>query len=430
MARINAFKPSIFSTTQTSDLSRLIAPPYDVIKPKQLQALKEQHSNNITHVTLPSGSGDERYVNAGRILKDWIERGTLSQRPNAALFPYSQTFLHPETNAEITRMGLVTALQIEPFDAGIVLPHERTLSGPREDRLKLMEATHANLESIFGMFPDQNKVVLEQLWELTTHSTQLLSATDQLGIHHQVWEITAENVIDQFATLLAPLPVYIVDGHHRYETALNYRDAWRNQHPETAEHHPVDSIMIYLTPMSDPGLVILPTHRIVHSLDHFDFNVFLEELSKNFFFTPCNSPEEGFDRLTENNKGLSLLLANKDQTILITLKDGLRPEMLIDEDLPPAIAELDVSVLHDYVFEKLLGISRASQEAQQNLKYAKSRADALAALHDENNQLVVGMNPTRFDQVEAVAHSGGVMPQKSTYFYPKLASGLLINVLD
>ncbi|MCE2504449.1 MAG: DUF1015 domain-containing protein [Chlorobi bacterium] len=430
MARIHAFKPYIFSKHHKSELSRLIAPPYDDIKPAQLGQLKEGHVNNITHLTLPTGIGDEQYSKASRTLKTWMEGEVLSQRSVEALYPYTQRFVHPETGAEITRIGFIAALKLETFDAGIVLPHERTLSGPREDRLKLMGATHANLESIFGMFPDQDKIASELVWNLTTNNDPLLSAIDQSGIRHRVWEVTNRDVISSLISLLDPLQVSIVDGHHRYETALNYRDMWRAAHPEAGADHPVDSIMMYLAPMSDPGLVIMSTHRILHSLDTFDFDHMLEKLSKNFTISPWSSPLEGFDRLSENAERTSFLLMTSTRVVLISLKEGVSPEQLIDSDLPSAIASLDVSLLHDYIFAKMLGISRAAQESQQNLSYAKSREDAITSLADPSNQLVIGMNPTRFDQVEAVAQSGSVMPQKSTYFYPKLASGLLVNSLD
>ena len=430
MARIQAFRPYIYAETEQSDISRLIAPPYDVIKSEALQQLKEDHPHNITYLTLPEGEGDRRYAMAGRILEEWRDSSILVQRPRKGLYPYTQRFVHPETGDEITRTGLIALLELEPFDKGIVLPHELTLKGPREDRLRLMEETNANLESIFGMFPDPDGKGLNSLQEFVNQHKPLIETEDQSGITHTLWEATGEEFINELASLIEDLPVYIVDGHHRYETALNYRQAWHQAHPEAGEDTSVDSIMIYLTPMSDPGLIILPTHRIVDSLASFDINELRTQLANRFEIVDVDGPEEGFAALDESDNLPSFLLMNNQQKFIATLKPDVAVAELVGEEVPPPLASLDVTILHRYIFERLLGIDRAAQELQTNLRYAKSQEDAIGALDQEETQLVVGMNPTKFAQVEDVAHSGDVMPQKSTYFYPKLASGLLLHLFS
>ncbi|MGE3801974.1 MAG: DUF1015 family protein, partial [Candidatus Kapaibacterium sp.] len=352
------------------------------------------------------------------------------QREEPALYPYSQTFIHPDTGDEITRIGIISLLQLEPFDKGIVLPHERTLKGPREDRLRLMEETKANLESIFGMFPDPEQTGLETLRSFVSEVEPMMEVADESGTIHRVWEVTDNDFIGRLSEQIDQVPVYIVDGHHRYVTALNYRDQWRATNPESTEADlPVDYIMIYLTPMSDPGLVILPTHRVVHSLADFNAEQLFEKLSTHFDLTPVTSFEEGFTELAESDR-TAFLFGTTDRSILAELKPEVSPADLVGEDVPPAVAELDVTILHSYIFDQLLGITPEAQELQKNLGYAKSQVDALNALEDEKTELVVGLNPTRFSQVERVANSSDVMPQKSTYFYPKLASGLTLNLLS
>ncbi|MCB0713459.1 MAG: DUF1015 domain-containing protein [Ignavibacteriae bacterium] len=429
MARIKAFNPFIYRQHHASDLSELIAPPYDVIKPEALQDLRNTHPHNITYLTLPEGDGDERYQTAGTLLRQWIEEGVLIQREAPALYPYSQTFIHPDTGDEITRIGIISLLQLEPFDKGIVLPHERTLKGPREDRLRLMEETEANLESIFGMFPDPEQTGLETLRSFVSQVEPMMEVADESGTVHRVWEVTDIDFIGRLSEQIDQVPVYIVDGHHRYVTALNYRDQWRAANPDVAEADlPVDHIMIYLTPMSDPGLVILPTHRYVHSLGNFNVQHLFEKLSTHFDLASVESFEEGFTLLAKSDK-TAFLFGTTDRSMLAELKPGVSPADLVGNNIPPAVAELDVTILHSYIFDQLLGITVEAQELQKNLGYAKSQIDALKALEDEKTELVVGLNPTRFSQVERVANSSDVMPQKSTYFYPKLASGLTLNLL-
>ena len=428
MAQIEAFRPFIYSQHDTHHIEELIAPPYDVIKPDQLRQLKK-HPHNITHLTLPEGEGDERYGTAGRILREWIAASVLERRNDRAIYPYTQKFIHPETGEEITRTGLIVLLHLEPFEKGIVLPHERTLKGPREDRLRLMQETHANLEAIFGMFPDPGQQGIEALREFVADRTPLIEATDDSGTIHSMWEATDPEVIAHLSGLIADVPVYIVDGHHRYETALNYRNAWRAAYPDAGENLPVDSIMIYLSPMSDPGLVILPTHRIVHSLTDFTFDELLGKMADAFDLQPLASFASGFEDLVATT-GPAFLLGTRERTVLATIKPEVTIEELVGTDIPPAVAELDVTILHTCIFDRMLGIDRKAQEDQTYLGYAKNRTDAIDALQKEETQLVVGLNPTRFEQVENVANSGDVMPQKSTYFYPKPASGLVVNLLD
>lgn len=430
MAQITPFQPYTYNRNLRSQIKDLVAPPYDVITPERLAELRQLHPNNITHLTLPEGEGSERYERAGEILSEWLQEHVLERRPEPAFYLYTQTFLHPESGREITRHGFIGALRLEPFSSGAVLPHERTLSGPREDRLSLMETTAANLEPIFGMYPDPDNSSLELLRSTMESAEPFIDVTDQGGVRHRMVEVTDPETIKALADNVARQKVYIVDGHHRYETALNYRKLRRDAEPEMPENHGVDSIMIYLSPMSDPGLVILPTHRIIHSLPSFNFDMLLEALTPYFTLVPYETPEKGFQGLNTAPDNIELLLLVPGRQVLATLKPGTTGSDLVGTDQPEAIAELDVSVLHQFLLERLLGIDKGAQEAQTNLRYAKSTADAIAELNKPDTQLVVGMNPPHFAQVEAVASSGHVMPQKSTYFYPKLASGMLLNRLD
>jgi uncharacterized protein (DUF1015 family) len=251
--------------------------------------------------------------------------------------------------------------------------------------------------------------------------------TDSDGVEHRLWRVSETEGIEGYVDDLRDNTVFIVDGHHRYETALNYRREIREANPGLPEGAPVDSIMIFLAPTSDPGLVILPTHRIVHSLADFDFDAFLERLVESFKVRIPESREEGLAELATHTGMPGFLLLSGDRSALISLRPDIRLDDIVSPALPAPLKPLDVTILHDYILQRLLGVTLEAQAEQRNLEYVKSAAEAFAATDRDNVQLVVVMNPTKLEQVEQVAESGSVMPQKSTYFYPKLASGLLVR---
>jgi uncharacterized protein (DUF1015 family) len=425
MPSITTFAPLRYNPEQIPDLGAVIAPPYDVISDERRRQLLERDPHNIIRLILPEGSDHTRYDTAASIFDEWQRSGVLVREGDEALYLYTQTFKHPETGESVVRHGFLSRVELSPFSEGKILPHERTLSGPKADRLRLMEATNANLEPIFGVYRDPHGESARRLEELTEATTPMLEATDADGVLHRLWSITGE-AADAFRADLASSTVFIVDGHHRYETALNYRAA---QPASNGTARPVDSIMMFLAPMGDPGLVILPTHRVVHSLATFDFAAVLAKLREHFDVTDVQTTEEGLRLLEGQRSTPSYLLLGGGDAAVVSLKPDTHVEDLVDASLPQALAELDVTILHEHILEGLLGISKEDQANQTHLRYVKSTDDALAESKKSDVQLVVMMNATRLEQVERVAESGHVMPQKSTYFYPKLASGLLINPL-
>jgi uncharacterized protein (DUF1015 family) len=426
MASIAPFTPFRYNPDLVPDLGAVIAPPYDVISPEKRADLLRRDSRNVVRLILPEGADDARYDQAAELFREWIASGVLTRDARRGLWLYTQSFDHPDSGERVDRHGFITLLHLEPFSAGIVLPHERTLSGPKADRLKLMEATAANLEPIFGVYPDGDGRSGERIARLTEEIEPLVVATDADGVEHRLWHLTAEVPIEELVADLAGQPVFIVDGHHRYETALNYQAARRQ---ESAEPAPYDSIMIFLAPMSDSGLVILPTHRVIHSLAGFDIETLLDSLSESFELVDLDSPDAALIELASRPEIPTLLLASHGRLIVARLRPEVDTEQLLGTGVSAALRGLDVTILHEYILERLLGISKEAQAGQRNLLYVKSTDEALDAAEREDVQLVVLMNPTRLDQVEAVALSGEVMPQKSTFFYPKLASGLLFNPL-
>jgi uncharacterized protein (DUF1015 family) len=426
MATISTLQPYRYNPASIADLGAVIAPPYDVISPQQRARMLEGDPHNVIRLILPEGDGDKRYDNAGQLFRKWVADEVLIAESLPGLYPYAETFKHPVTSQPTTRLGFICAVKLEPFSAGIVLPHERTLTAPKADRLNLMKTTRANLEPIFGIYNDADGVSRERLVTFINTTEPLISAEGNDRTSHRVWQINDRELVDALVADLAEQAIFIVDGHHRYETALNYHE-FRQQTddlPDAAE-----SIMMYLAPTSDSGLLVLPTHRVIHSLDGFDFSGLLQQLGSNFDMEHFNTAEEGIHALRAHETQPSLLLLSEGKHVLVRLKHTSNAGDLLPASLAPALADLDVTLLHNYILEQLLGISRDAQAEQINLRYVKSDEDAIAAATEPDVQLVAVMNATRLDQIEHVARSGTVMPQKSTYFYPKLASGLLFNPL-
>jgi uncharacterized protein (DUF1015 family) len=429
MATLHPFLPLRYNPERVSDLGAVVAPPYDVISEEKRAALLARDPHNVIRLILPEGNDAEKYIHAGELFREWIESGLLISEERAGFFPYTQTFRNPASGEEMTRLGFITALEVVPFEDRVVLPHERTLSGPKADRLSLMKETDANLEAIFGIYRDRDESSRKLLETLTAAEPPLIDAVDIDGVRHRLWRATAAESIEQVRQALADEVVFIVDGHHRYETALNYRRFRREQQPDAPAGSPFDSIMIFLTPTSDPGLLILPTHRVIHSIEGFDFHSLTNRLGRHFDLHPALTVADGVARMRSENRPGSLLLLSQGEAILATPRDIEELAASLPESIAQPLRRLDVTILHEYLLEELLGITKEAQAEQTNLRYLKSDDEAIAAAEAGSAQLVVMMNPTRLEQVEEVAESGQVMPQKSTYFYPKLASGLLFNPL-
>lgn len=422
MATIRPFRAFHFSDRTGSDPNDLIAPPYDVISSEEAESLRALPFN-ITHLTLPVDRDDrDRYRVAADTLDTWIERGILEPEDDPALYLYEQEFNDPVSGARVMRRGFVTRLQLVEFGPGGVLPHERTLSKHREDRFRLRQAAGADLEPIFGMYPGTD--VVEILADAADPAPEY-SVSDAGGVMHRVWTITDREAIDHVAAELSQREVFIVDGHHRYITALEH-----SRGAGFGEDHPLASIMIFLCSMENPGLVILPTHRIVHSIAADRISDVIERLDTWFLVEGCASREEAFEQLSRKSDGIWFALLSKGRNVLIQPRDEVVAQ--VAGTYPPGspVAGLDVTILHDFIFEDLLGISRSEQEQGTHIRYSRNDREAIAAADDREVALVVGMRPPSISDVEAVARAGEVMPQKSTYFYPKLASGLLLNVSE
>lgn len=430
MATVRAFRAFGYHERFNDELPKLIAPPYDVIPTESIPDWHARHRYNITRLTLPDSHGEDPYKRAAELLRSWREENVIVPNATEALSLYSQRFINPLTGKAVMRTGILTLLRLEPFETGNVLPHERTLRGPRIDRMRLLEETRAQLEPIFGMTSDLPDGELHALIErqLADNEPDLV-VTDEEGVRQIVRHVTDRAVIDRFVRLMATRPVIIVDGHHRYVSGLEYRNKVREERGVEGEELPSDYILIHIVPMSDPGLVILPTHRVIHSVDGLDFDTVVERLNGPFTVEELNDRKKGFDSLSERGEG-SFLLFNGSRTIVATVTASGKTVMQQQLGCNNPLADVDTAILHELILDEIVGLTTQMQESGSYIRYVKSIDDAVVAADDPTTNFVVAMTPPRFEQVEAVSRSGQVMPQKSTYFVPKLTSGLLLHVHD
>jgi len=438
MPRITTLRALRF-TGAAGDTADLLAPPYDVIDDAERARLAARSPHNLVHLTLPEPSDpskpDSRYDVARRTLEGWRADGTLALEPRPALFALAQRFTLPG-GEEVVRTGVVCRMRLYDFDEGVVLPHERILSAPLEDRLKLTRATRTELEPIFLVFSDGTGAVREALADARSRPA-LASARTGDGVVQSLHRIDDDEVIARVVAAAEAERAVIADGHHRYQTALAYRDE-----VGASDEGPHRFVLAFLCPLEDPGLTILPTHRLLHSVAGLDAASLLERAREVFEVRgldadPRTAPGRAaiLESLAEAGQSHhALALVTPDGAVnLLTLAHGATLPGPAAE-LPEAMRVLDVTVLHSVLLGHLLGLSAESQARKENLDYPKSSDEALdrilAAKRPEDGQALFVMNATPMEQVRAAAIAGVRMPQKSTFFFPKLPSGLFFYSLD
>ena len=442
MAEIKGFRAIRYNLDDLDEPAEVLAPPYDVIDADEQDELYERHGANVIRLILnrqhDSDTGENnRYTRARRHLMDWLARGILRQDNRPGLYAHHQTFSDTH-GTEHTRKGFLGAVRLADYDEEIVLPHERTLRGPKVDRLELMKACEANMSPVFFLYDDPERKV-DALLEANLEKAQELDvSTEHDGIRHRTWPVFNAEAQAEIAEVLQDTQLLIADGHHRYETALAYRDFRREVAEEPSDNAPYEYVMAFMVNIHDPGLQVFPTHRVVHGVDGFDADELLSKLEDADVFkvrrlSPdhLDEPLRLEDQLTEAGEAAPsfMLLSQQAEGPVLVQYTGDETADIFDADTPEAVRQLDVSILHEGIIDRMLGISKEAQEAKTNLRYIKNLEDALSARNDDDVQLVVLMNPTPVEQVAQVCQSGGKMPQKSTFFYPKILSGLTINPL-
>ncbi|MBI3862437.1 MAG: DUF1015 domain-containing protein [Planctomycetia bacterium] len=431
MADVHPFRGWRYDVGQVGDLSEVTCPPYDVIDAGFQEKLYEKHPCNVIRLELnrdePGDSmPDEKYRRAADFLRKWIHQGVLIQEHEEALYVYHQIFAWE--GKTYTRRGFLGRIRLERFGEGKVFPHEQTLSGPKADRLKLLSACGMNLSPIFGLYPDDENAVQAPLEKAIATLTPL-EATDHLGVIHRLWSVSNHEAIDQVRDMLHDKPVFIADGHHRYETAINFRDALNALSKLVGPDSPSNFVMMMFVGMSDPGLVILPTHRLVGGLGPMTKGDLIAALGKNFTLETvgqgAGAARETWGLIDADGGQdvLGLGTTADGWWLLARLTDG-SPMKTLAPDQSDEWRGLGVSLLHKLVLEHLL---KAHHREGPQCRYVHQVDEVIAAQAAGEVPLACLVPPAGIRHVEEIAAKLEKMPPKSTYFYPKLQTGLVFN---
>ena len=439
MAKIVPFRGLRYNLEQIKKPGAVMAPPYDVISPALQDDLYDRHPANVVRLILgkKTAGDDEKnncYTRAAADFEQWQQDKVLQRDAEPSIYLYDQQY-EVEGLGTVVRKGIMALTRIEDFSTGVVKPHEKTLAGPKTDRLNLTKACGANFSPIFSLYSDPC-CVLESLSRSQKERTPDVEVADDDGVIHRLWQVTDAAVIDKAQELLDSKPLFIADGHHRYETAINYRNYMREKHPDFTGKEPFNYVLMYFANMEDQGMLIFPTHRLLFNLPGFRMPTFITALRPYFEVESMSlDPEDAEARkkvqrtlLEKGEKGHAFGLYGGENTVyFLTLKDEAVMDRFFDEKAPKALRTLDVSILHRLVLEDVLKITPEAQEQQTNLKYVKNMDEPFSRVLSGEVQLAFMLNPTRMSEVRDVANAGEKMPQKSTYFYPKLLTGLVIN---
>jgi uncharacterized protein (DUF1015 family) len=442
MAEIVPFRAIRYAASRGRALGQLIAPPYDLVSPAQRSELLARSPENIVHVILGQdlpgdGPTTNKYRRAAEHWASWLARGVLQRDPRPALYPLEQSFVAPD-GRNLLRRGFMAAVRLHEVGEGIVVPHEKTLARTRADRLELIKAVKANLSPVCGLYRDTTEATARAL-DAASGGEPVAETDSDDGVHHRLWRCEDAAEIAALQRLLEGERILLADGHHRYETALAYRRLLEEQTPGLPADGGHHYVLMFLCPMSDPGLFLFATHRLVLGLKDFKLAPFLERLGQYFH---VETLAEDVRRPTGRAWAISKLgeHAEKSTTfVVLSAEDGrariatLRDDVdLSGAELPAdqMLAALDVTVLHSIVLQHILGLSAATQERQENLTYVHDSGEAVNRVLSGEHQLGFLLNPTPMWQVEAVGDAGETMPQKSTLFHPRLQSGLVMRDVD
>lgn len=441
MAEIIPFKGILYNPEKINDFAKVITPPFDVISKKDQQKFYESHPNNIIRLILgKSGQKDtsqnNRYTRAADQFNNWLSDGIITQDAKPAFYLTAIDFSFE--NKKVTRYGLIALIRLEPFEKGVVLPHEKTFSGVRSERLELMKACRANLSSIYSLYADRNHV-FDLLKEAALNNEPDMNFTDESGILHRLWRITDENLHRHVFDSMKGSKIFIADGHHRYETALKYREYLSENDPDFNEDHPANYVMMYLCSMEDPGLVILPAHRMLREVDEPRLNTSIEKAENYFDIKTISFKEETFEKAREkfisglksdvSKNIIGIFVKSRREFYLLTLKPNAM-EQKFGNEIPESLKYIDVTVLTRLIFMEILGFDRARLDNENIIGYSSIAEEAIKKVNAGKYDIAFILNPTRIEQVRRVAEEGLIMPRKATYFYPKVIVGQVLNKLD
>ncbi|MFP4000668.1 MAG: DUF1015 domain-containing protein [Thermoplasmata archaeon] len=416
MVELRSFKGIQYDKEKIEDMDEVITQPYDKISEEMQDKYYENNDYNYCKLILPKE--ENRYEIAAQRLNEWIGENVLQKEENSGIYVYYQDY--EVLGEKYTRKGFVSAVKLHPFEEEIVLPHEETHKGPKIDRLKMLRATEKNLEAGFMLYSDEEETTIDMFDEIAEREP-LYEATDELGVHSRVWKIEDEERIERVQEVLKGEQVVIADGHHRYETAVNYRDEMREKNPDYQENEAFNWRMTYMVPVEDPGLNVLPGHRLLLKEKVEDNHI--EEMKKYFEVKELSEGEE--DKfLEENDDTSSYELYDEDRILGLRLKSREKVERFMSEEYSEDYKNLDVVVLRDVIFEGIMGLE--DLHIDEDISYERWAEDSMEKVNNGEATVAFLVNATKPEEVLNVAKNGERMPQKSTDFYPKINSGFMM----
>lgn len=433
MVQIAPFRGILYNQKKIRELSKVIAPPYDVITPEERERLYRKSPYNVVRLIL--SQEPDPYGSVARLFEGWRAEGIFVRDDKPALYFLSHRFSDSEGKTR-ERLGFIALAQIEDFSTGAIRPHEKTLAAPKEDRLRLMLACHANLSPIFALYAHPKQTINNAMTEQARGVPPTLEVKEDGGGICLLWRISDPEVIRLAQREMAEQPLLIADGHHRYEAALNYRNRLREQRGSRSGREAFNYVMMYFANMNDDGLVILPTHRLVRSFPPIPFQKLEEELQKYFYLEPYPKTAEGqrwfLRALKSGGKKRHMIGASfmRDPRYLILRLKSKRIMQRLAKDLSDPLRDLDVSALHLLILAHILGIPPEEQVKGDVISHSQDEEKVLKAVDKGDYQAAFILNPPKPEEILAVVQRGEKMPQKSTYFYPKVISGLVINKID
>jgi uncharacterized protein (DUF1015 family) len=440
MAQITPFRGIRYNPDHISSMTDVTSPPYDVITEAEQAELHDRSPHNIVRLELGhKRPGDDHkdnpHTRAGRLLAKWLADGTLLREEVPTVYLTATEF--DTAGGMLTRWGLMASVRLEPFDHGSILPHERTYSKVKSERLSLMRACPANLSPIFAFFSD-DRSTLPQLISHVAHKPPVVAFRDSHGHRQRMWTITDPNLHGLIAANLKQQTLFIADGHHRYETALAYRDELARREDGLPDNHPANNTLMYLSSIQDPGLMILPAHRLLPEVAPAIRHRFLERARSFFEVKPMEeragkeqAVDSLLDQLASTPPGEALVVAMKgaEAPALLQLKPG-KKETLYSKATPDLLKEIDVTLLTEFIFPKLLELSPAQLDDVNCVHYDHNARAALEGVSCGQYDMAFIIKPTPIASVRRIADAGQVMPRKTTYFAPKVITGLVMHALD
>lgn len=433
MAHIEPFRALRYDPSRVS-IPQVVTQPYDKITPEMQEGYYAVSPYNLVRVILGKQhagdhAGENRYSRASNFFQSWRNDGIFLRDVEPSLYLYGQRFKVPGGKSELERRGVIALGRIEDYSAGVVFRHEQTLAKPKADRLDLLRATRAHFGQLFMLYSDPAGEIDAALQPGRAPD---LDTQDEYGVSHQVWKIADPGLVSMVREKMRDKKLVIADGHHRYETALNYRNEQRAAKAAAGSVAPHELVMMTLVNMDSPGLVILPTHRVVHGLESFSAAAFREKASAYFSVEEVDASVDAARAtviLREAGRiGTAMLAVAADRVFLLDRPRPVSPNFY--DGLSLRQQSLDVVQLHRCLLEGVLGISEEAIREQKNVRYIRDIGESMAQVRNGTANVAFLMNPVRMAQVRDIAFAGEVLPQKSTDFYPKLLTGLTIYSLD